>query len=82
MRLPFVDERDGGHRKADKIGFLNMKVNFLEILVTITSILISCFMSVYRVSIHDELSIAWQKYALLEKNLIVWPVMYWQMTFF
>lgn len=58
MRLPCVDERDGGHTEADKIGFLNMKVNFLEMLVTIISILISCFISVYRVSIHDELSIA------------------------
>lgn len=51
--------------EVDKIGFLNMKVIFLEILVTIISILISCFMPV---SIHYELSIVWQKYALLEKK--------------
>lgn len=81
-KLSCVDERDGGRMQVDKTGFLNMKVIFLEILVTITSILISCLISVYRDSIHYGLSIAWQKYALLEKNFIVWPTMHWQMTFF
>lgn len=67
-KLPCVDERDGGRMQVDKTGFLNMKVIFLEIPVTITSILISSFMSVYKASIHYGLSIAWQKYVLSEKT--------------
>lgn len=55
---------------------------FLEIFVTIISISMSCFISVYTVSIHYRLLIVWQKYSSFDKNFIVHPRMHWLMIFF